>query len=264
MAGIDVADGLGLALEGLGQQADGRQRRPELVRQVVDELGPDALQTSQLGDVVQHEPHVPTRQPAGADGEDRAIGTRRADLAGRRPGLDGVPGQALDRRIEEGLHDRPADEAPGLVRQHRVGPPVGVPDMQAGVDPDDPGVDGLVQRRVVGRSIADDPLALGILIPQAMDRRERSVERAASPDRGDRGGRAHNGQCHDDEDSRVPRGEHRIPAGGGAGPVLGPRARGHTRAAARVTCPWRGLPTARSAGSGRPAMGPRGARTPRS
>ena len=190
LAGIDVADGLGLALEGLGQQADGRQGRPELVRQVVDELGPDALQTSQLGDVVQHEPHVPTRQPAGADGEDRAIGTRRADLARRRPGLDGVPGQALDGRVEEGLHDRPADEPPGWCASIAWAAAVGVTDVQAAVDPDDPGVDGLAQRRVVGRSIAEDPLSLGILIPQAMDRRERSVERAASSDRGDRGGRA--------------------------------------------------------------------------
>ena len=44
--------GVGFAGQRLGQQADRGQRRPELVRQVVDELRSDPLQPAQLGDIV--------------------------------------------------------------------------------------------------------------------------------------------------------------------------------------------------------------------
>ena len=45
-----------LANERLGQQADGRQWRPKLMRQVVDELGSDALEPAELGDVLHDQP----------------------------------------------------------------------------------------------------------------------------------------------------------------------------------------------------------------
>ena len=47
-AGTAVAGGLGVAGQRLGEQADRRERRPQLVRQVVDELGPDLLEAAQL------------------------------------------------------------------------------------------------------------------------------------------------------------------------------------------------------------------------
>ena len=53
---------LGVAGERLGEQADGRQRRPQLVAQVVDELGPDLLEAAELGDVLEDDDQ--TRPPA--------------------------------------------------------------------------------------------------------------------------------------------------------------------------------------------------------
>ena len=60
-----LAGGVGLADERLGQQADGRQRRPQLVRQVVDELGPDPLEAAQLGDVLHDQPDAAVPATAG-------------------------------------------------------------------------------------------------------------------------------------------------------------------------------------------------------
>ena len=62
-----LAGPVGLADERLGQQAHRGQRRPQLVRQVVDELGPDALQPAQLGDVLEHEPD-PAKSTTGVPG----------------------------------------------------------------------------------------------------------------------------------------------------------------------------------------------------
>ena len=58
-----VTDRVGLAGQGLGQEADRRERRPQLVREVVDELRPDALQPAQLGGVRQHEGDAAGRGP---------------------------------------------------------------------------------------------------------------------------------------------------------------------------------------------------------
>ena len=44
---------LGVACEGLGEQAHRRQRRPQLVAQVVDELRPDLLESAELGHVLE-------------------------------------------------------------------------------------------------------------------------------------------------------------------------------------------------------------------
>ncbi len=51
-----VARGLGVAGERLGQEADGRERGPQLVREVVDELRPDLLEPAQLGHVLEDHP----------------------------------------------------------------------------------------------------------------------------------------------------------------------------------------------------------------
>ena len=71
-----VAGGLGVAGERLGQQADGRERRPQLVRQVVDELGPDLLEPAQLGDVLEDDPDAVERRAPRPDDEDRAVRRR--------------------------------------------------------------------------------------------------------------------------------------------------------------------------------------------
>ena len=73
-----VARRLGLAGQRLGQQADRRQRRAQLVRQVVDELGPDLLEPAQLGDVLEDEPQAARRGAPGADDEPRPVGAGRA------------------------------------------------------------------------------------------------------------------------------------------------------------------------------------------
>ena len=70
-----VAGRLGLAGQRLGQQADRRQRRPQLVRQVVDELGADLLEPAQLGDVLDDEPQAARRHAPGPDA--RAAGRPR-------------------------------------------------------------------------------------------------------------------------------------------------------------------------------------------
>ena len=72
---------LGVAGERLGEQADRRQRRPQLVAQVVDELGPDLLEAAELGDVLEHDDELvagASRRPAR-----RAAAARRRRCAGR-------------------------------------------------------------------------------------------------------------------------------------------------------------------------------------
>jgi hypothetical protein len=72
--GRDAVPGrLGVAGERLGQQADRRERRPELVREVVDELGPDLLQPSELRDVLEDDPDTASRRRPGPDHDDRAV-----------------------------------------------------------------------------------------------------------------------------------------------------------------------------------------------
>ena len=80
-----VAGRLGLAGQRLGQQAHRRQRRPQLVRQVVDELGPDLLEPAQLGDVLEDEPQAARRRRAAP--RTTSVGPSAPadrDLAGRR------------------------------------------------------------------------------------------------------------------------------------------------------------------------------------
>ena len=72
-----VAGRVGLAGQRLGQQADGRQRRPQLVRQVVDELGADLLEPAQLRDVLDDEPQAAGRGAPRAEDEPRPVDARR-------------------------------------------------------------------------------------------------------------------------------------------------------------------------------------------
>ena len=109
-------------VERLGQQADRRERRPQLVRQVVDELGPDLLEPAQLGDVLEDEPDVPAGR-AGARGP-RAAGRRRRRRPPRRSptrSSSAATGDRLDLGVEERLDQRPADERAGRTAEERVG-----------------------------------------------------------------------------------------------------------------------------------------------
>ena len=72
-----VAGRVGLAGQRLGQQADRGQRRSQLVRQVVDELGPDLLEPTQLGDVLEDQPDAAGRRPPGPDQQPSAVGLGR-------------------------------------------------------------------------------------------------------------------------------------------------------------------------------------------
>ena len=87
--GHGIAGRLGLPGQRLGEQADGGQRRPELVREVVDELGPDLLEPAQLGDVLQDQP--------------RPVGERRA----RTTSLDPSAPPSRPRPSPSRLRDRP-------------------------------------------------------------------------------------------------------------------------------------------------------------
>ncbi len=71
-----VPDAFCLALERLRKQAHGRERRAELVRQVVDEFGADALQPAELGDILEDQPEAAVGQRrSSAHGDDGAVRT---------------------------------------------------------------------------------------------------------------------------------------------------------------------------------------------
>src|SRR4029077_6513145 len=60
-----VSGGFGVTGQGLGQEADGRDRRAQLMGQFFDELGPDPLQATQLGHVLEDEPDAEDRRAPG-------------------------------------------------------------------------------------------------------------------------------------------------------------------------------------------------------
>ena len=66
-----LARGCGVAAERLGEKAHGRQGRPQLMGQVVDELGTDLLEAAKLGYVLEDDPDAAIERPtsAGHDGE---------------------------------------------------------------------------------------------------------------------------------------------------------------------------------------------------
>ena len=125
--------------QGLGQQAHRRERRPQLVRQVVDELRPDPLEPAQLGDVIEHEPEAATMGSAGADSEGRPVGIDATDLAAGRAVRERRLCHRLHRRIEERLHDRSTHERPRRPAQERVGGRVCRDDTKAAIHAHDPG-----------------------------------------------------------------------------------------------------------------------------
>ena len=98
--GRDVGD-LGLPGEGLGEQGDGRQRRAQLVPQVVDELRADLLETAQLGDVVQDQDEVGRGQSMRAHHERARLRGPGAVLHGRGA-ADGHRVERAPRRARPG------------------------------------------------------------------------------------------------------------------------------------------------------------------
>ena len=123
--------------ERLGQEADRRERRPQLMGQVVDELPPDLLQPAELRHVLEDDPHPADRGAAGADDEDRALGAAQPELAGRPAGLASAVDQLLDARVDERLQRRSAAEAPGRPTEQDVGGGVRQLDGSVVVQPDD-------------------------------------------------------------------------------------------------------------------------------
>ena len=65
---------LGVPGERLREQAHRRQRSPQLVRQVVDELGPDLLEAAELRDVLENDPETVRWGAPGPHDEDRPSG----------------------------------------------------------------------------------------------------------------------------------------------------------------------------------------------
>ena len=120
LRGDRLAGRVCVAAEGLGQQPDRRQRRPQLVRQVVDELGPDLLKPAELADVREHEPYAARGRTPGADEQRRTVGAAQADLAGGVALLECRPGERLDLRIEEHLQEVQAQQRPWRPIDERV------------------------------------------------------------------------------------------------------------------------------------------------
>ena len=164
-----LARRVGLADEGLGQQADRGQRGPQLVRQVVDELGPDPLQAAQLGDVLHDQPDAPDRRSAGPDDQGRSVIPAEGQLAARGAGLAGRLGHAFDRRVDERLDGAPTDERAGGPPEELVGGRVGDVDQELVVEPDDAHPDDVEQGRAVAHDLAGLPLGRPDPIEQRAD-----------------------------------------------------------------------------------------------
>ncbi len=127
---------LGVACEGLGEQAHRRERRPQLVAQVVDELRPDLLQPAELGDVLEDD----VDRAAGVaprPHEDRPrLAVAGADL-GRGGAAVGETGEhPLHARVEERLHDRAPDEPAGRDLEEGRGTGVRRDDLARRVEPE--------------------------------------------------------------------------------------------------------------------------------
>ncbi len=125
-AGRDaVAGGLGLAGEGLRQEADRRERGSQLVRQVVDELGPDLLEAAELGHVFEDDPHSTHRRAPRPDDQDWAIGTAQPILPRRRSTVAGRGDHLPDSRIDKCFQDGPTAERAGCSAEQEVGSRIG-------------------------------------------------------------------------------------------------------------------------------------------
>ena len=162
-----------VAAEGLGQQPDGRQRRSQLVRQVVDELGPDLLKSAQLADVREHEPHAARCRAPGADEQRRAVGAAQADLAGRVALVEGRPGERLDLRIEEHLEEVQPQQRPGRPIDERMRRSVRVHDLQPRVEVDDRHVHEIGEELAVLRLVREVALEPRVVRAELLDAEDR-------------------------------------------------------------------------------------------
>ena len=134
-----LAGRLGLPDKRLGQEADVRQRGPQLVRQVVDELAPDPLEPAQLRYVLEDQPQAgAVGRRASADHEGRTVRGSQGQLGGRRAGDKGALGQLLDPPIDERLDQAPPDQTARPAAGKQVGRRVGGTDHERPVEPDDP------------------------------------------------------------------------------------------------------------------------------
>ena len=89
---------LRVAGERLGEEADGAERRAELVAEVVDELRPDLLESAQLGDVLEHHEAAVVVRSVDADDEDAGLAVPDLDLAAGRAARRHPVDQALRAR----------------------------------------------------------------------------------------------------------------------------------------------------------------------
>ena len=133
-----VAGGLGVAGERLGEEADGRERGAQLVRQVVDELGPDLLQATQLGHILEDDPHAADGRTPGPHDERRTVRTTQSKLTGRTAAGPGGRDELLDPAVEEGLERGPAAERARRPAKQDVSRRVGQLDRARLVEADDP------------------------------------------------------------------------------------------------------------------------------
>ena len=175
--GIAIFELAGLARQRLGQQADRRERRPELVRQVVDELRPDPLEPAQLGDVLEEQPRAARRRASTReDDQGRPVGARGLDLGPRGADVDRRRGRS-PRRSCRGTPPAPsADQRPRRAPEERMGDRVGLDDLESGPTVMTPRADGL-QEVVASRSLR--LVALVELGAKPRRRRPRSASGAA-------------------------------------------------------------------------------------
>ena len=174
------------------------------MREVVDELRPDALEPAQLGYVLEHEPGATTCGGLGADGQDRSVRSGGADLRARRARarLGGSSGQALDRRVHERFHQRAPRQTVGAMTEQLVGACVGLDDAQRRVDAHDPDVQGLPKGLVIGCAIgqlADPGIVLGT---RPLKGCGHAVDLVSAPDEGDGGTERGQRQQDSHEDAR--------------------------------------------------------------
>ena len=158
-----AAGGLGLAGQRLGQQADRRERRPQLMGQVVDELRPDLLEATQLGDVLQDQPRAAGRRSLRPNEQPAAVGLGSADLSGRRTLVDRAADDRLDLGVEEGLDHGPPDQRALRPLEERVRRAVRPDDAESAIDRDHALGQRLDQQVVVvaiGRELVLEPAVL--------------------------------------------------------------------------------------------------------
>ena len=115
------------------------------MRQVVHELGPDALQATQLGDVLQHQPDALGRGAPSADDEGGALALTRRQLAVGRAVLACPFQDVLHAMVDEGLHGVRPTRLPGAGAEEDVGGAIRLLDAPLVGDADDADPDEVEQ-----------------------------------------------------------------------------------------------------------------------